>query len=171
MPLIRRGRRLLPLQFPRLDGTSWPDRRDVGRTTFAANTLHQLGYREAFTHESHDITDLLLDKILPMLRPEAAPEDEPYLRRVFSSSAQIGAGIGLVERRVVQDDELSTDRQAAGALWVAAEELPPMPAHQQAIALYMMHCGYYLARTDLTRVPLLMAALAGEDDSGLAPGT
>jgi len=171
MPSIGRGRRPLPLQFPRLDGTSWPDRGDVGRGSFAASTLHQLGYREAFAPESHEITDLLLDKVLPMLSPEAAPEDEPYLRRIFSSSAQIGAGIGLVERRVMQPDELDTDRQAAGALWVAAEELPSMPAHQRAIALYMMQCGYYLARTDLARVPLLMAALADEDDSGVVPGT
>ena len=169
--MTRRGRRTLPLQFPRLDGTSWPDRRDLGRASFAASTWHQLGYREAFAPESHDITDLLLDRVLPLLDPQVAPEDAPYLRRVFSSAAQIGAGIGLVERRDVHRDELGTDRDVAGALWVAADGLPSMPAHQQRIALYLMQCGYYLARTDLTRVPLLVAALAEEDDPGPAPGT
>jgi len=153
-----------------LDGTSWPDRRELGLASFGASTLHELGSREAFEPESHEITDLLLDQLLPMLRPEVAPEDEPYLLRVFSSAAQIGAGIGLIERKVVTQDEPSTDRQAAGALWVAADALPHMPAHQQAIARYLMQCGYYLARTDLTRVPLLAATLAGEDEPGVAPG-
>lgn len=156
----RRGRGALPLQLPRLDGASWPDRREIGRVSFAASTLYQLGYREAFEPEAHDITDLLLDRILPMLPVEAAPEDEPYLRRVFSSAAQIGAGIGRVERTSVQPDEMVTDRQAAGALWVAADDLPSMPVHQQAVARYLMQCGYYLARTDPTRAPLLVAALA-----------
>ena len=100
MRLIRRRLQRLPLQFPRLDGTTWPDRHVVGRTSFAARTLHQMGYREAFAPESHDIADLLLAHVLPLLPTGAAPEDEPYLRRVFSSAAQIGAGIGIVERRV-----------------------------------------------------------------------
>ena len=162
MTWSRKGRRPLPLQLPRFDGTSWPDRREVGRVSFAASTLYQLGYREAFEPEAHDITDLLLDRVLPMLPVEAAPEDEPYLRRVFSSAAQIGAGIGRVERTSVQHDELVTDRQAAGALWVAADDLPAMPVPQQAIARYLMQCGYYLARTDPTRVPLMVAALADQ---------
>lgn len=170
MPLIRRRPRLLPLQLPRLDGTTWPDRRDVGRHSFAASSLYEMGYREAFAPEAHDITDLLLDQVLPMLRTDAAPEDEPHLRGVFSSAAQIGAGIGIVERRVTQHDELGTDRQIAGALWVAAGDLPSMPAHQQGVALYLLQCGYYLARTGLTRIPLLVAALAHEDLPGVEPG-
>lgn len=163
MAWSRRGRRPLPLHLPRLDGTSWPDRREVGRVSFAASTLYQLGYREAFEPEAHDITDLLLGRVLPMLPVETAPEDEPHLRRLFSSAAQIGAGIGRVERTTVQHDELVTDRQAAGALWVAADDLPSMPVPQQAIARYLMQCGYYLARTDPTRVHLLVAALTDQD--------
>jgi hypothetical protein len=162
MTWSRRARRPLPLQLPRLDGTSWPERREVGRVSFAASTLYELGYREAFEPEAHDITDLLLDRILPMLPAVADPEDEPYLRRVFSSAAQIGAGIGRVERTTVQHDEVGTDRQAAGALWVAADDLPSMPVPQRAIARYLMQCGYYLARTDPMRVPLLVAALADQ---------
>lgn len=169
MSLIRRKPRLLPLQFPRLDGTSWPDRRDVGRESFAASTLYQMGYREAFTPESHDITDLLLDEVLPRVPIDTPPEDEPYLRRVFSAAAQIGAGIGIVERRVAEHDELGTDRQIAGALWVAADDLPSMPPHERAVALYLMQCGYYLARTELARIPLLVAALGHEDDPGVGP--
>jgi hypothetical protein len=170
MRLIRRGPRLLPLQLPRLDGTSWPDRREVGQDSFAASTLYQLGYREAFSPESHDITDLLLDQVLPLLRTDAAPEDEPYLRRVLASAAQIGAGIGIVERRVVPHAEPGTDRQIAGALWVAAGDLPSMPAHQHDVARYLLQCGYYVASTELNRIPLLVAALSEADHPGVEPG-
>jgi hypothetical protein len=169
MRLTRRRLHPLPLQLPRLDGTTWPDRRVVGRTSFAARTLYQMGYREAFAPEAHDITDLLLARALPLLPTAAAPEDEPYLRRVFSSAAQIGAGIGIIERRVVQPEELCTDRQIAGALWVAADDLPSMPAHQLDIARFLLHCGYYLARTDPAKVRLLVEALGDEDDPGDEP--
>lgn len=170
MPLIRRRPCLLPLQLPRLDGTAWPDRRAVGRPSFAASTLYQMGFREAFAPESHDITDLLLAEVLPMLRTDAAVEDEPYVRRIFSSAAQIGAGIGIVERRVVAHEALGTDREIAGALWVAAGDLPSMPAHQRGVALYLLQCGYYLARTELSQVPLLVAELGREDHPGAEPG-
>ena len=167
MRWIRRGRSpLLPLQLPRLDGTSWPDRREVRGASFAASTLHQLGYREAFEPKSHDITDLILDQILPLVLPQVAPEDEPYLRRLFASAAQLGAGIGHVERAVVADDRSSTDRGAAGALLIAADELSAMPDREHAVARYLMQCGYYLARTDVAELPLLVAALAEEADPG-----
>jgi hypothetical protein len=162
MRLTRRRLQRLPLELPRLDGTTWPDRRVAGRTSFAARTLYQMGYREAFAPESHDITDLLLAEVLPLLPTDAAPEDEPYLRRVFSSAAQIGAGIGIVEQRSVQPGELCTDLQVAAALWVAADELPAMPAHQQDVARFLLHCGYYLARTDPAQTRLLVEALEGD---------
>ena len=170
MRLIRRRPRLLPLELPRLDGTSWPDRREVGRDSFAASTLYQLGYREAFSPEAHEITDLLLDQVVPILGTDAAPEDEPYLRGVLSAAAQVGAGIGIVERRVVPHPEPGTDRQIAGALWVAAADLPSMPVHQQDVARFLLQCGYYLARTELNRIPLLVAALCAEDHPGVEPG-
>lgn len=166
----RRRPRLLPLRLPLLDGTSWPDPGEVGRDSFAAFTLYQLGYREAFSPEAHDITDLLLDRVLPMLRTGAAPEDEPYLRRVLSSAAQIGAGIGIVERRVAPHEERGTDRQIAGALRVAAGDLPSMPAHQQDIARYLLQCGYYLARTDSSQIPLLVATLREGHHPDVEPG-
>ena len=170
MRSIRRRPRLMPLQLPRLDGTSWPDRREVGRDSFAASTLYQLGYREAFSPEAHHITDLLLDQVLPLIRTDATPEDEPYQRGVFSAAAQIGAGIGIVERRVVPHPDPGTDRQIAGALWVAAGDLPSMPAHQRDVARFLLQCGYYLARTELSRIPLLVAALCAEDHPGVEPG-
>lgn len=167
---IRRRPRLLPLQLPRLDGTTWPDRREVGRDSFAASTLHHLGYREAFSPEAHAITDVLLDQVVPLLDTAAAPEDEPHLRGVLSAAGQIGAGIGIVERRTAPHPEPGTDRQIAGALWVAADDLPSMPAHQRDIARFLLQCGYYLARTELDRVPLLVAALGAEGQPDVDPG-
>jgi len=35
MPLFRRKPPTLPLRMPRIDGSSWPDRRDVERRSFA----------------------------------------------------------------------------------------------------------------------------------------
>ena len=88
MTWSRRGRHPLPLQLPRLDGTSWPDRREVGRVSFAASTLYQLGYREAFEPEAHDITDLLLDLVMPMLPAEAAPAHLAIPRRPGARTAR-----------------------------------------------------------------------------------
>jgi len=168
MQLFRREPRqprLLPLRLPRLDGTTWPDRRDVGRPSFAASALYQMGYREAFEPEAHDIADRLVAEVLPRVSTRAAPEDEPYLRRTFTSAAQIGAGIGIVERRVANPDERSTDRQAGGALLVASDDLPAMPPHQRRVALYLLQSGHYVARTHPATIPLLVAELGeGEED-------
>ena len=61
-------------------------------------------------------------------RQAAAPEDEPYLRRVFSSAAQIGAGIGIVERRVraAQVSCAPTDTSLARSGWPRTT-FPPCP--------------------------------------------
>ena len=162
MPLIRRRAAHLPLEPPRLEGASWPNRRDFGRPSFAASALYQMGYREAFEPEAHDIADLLVEQMLPELHIDVASVDAPYLRRVFSTAAQIGAGIGIVERRGSNHDEQSTDRQFGGALLVAAGELPAMPRRHKRIALYLLHCGYYVARTELRTIPRLVDALSRE---------
>ena len=148
--------------MPRPDGSTWPTRREVGRPSFAASTVYQTGYGEAFTPEAHDIAGPLMEQVLPRLRTGAAPADLPYLRRLLSSAAQIGAGIGMVEQRVAQQDEESIDRHVAGALLEAADELPPMPAGQHAVAVYLLHCGYYLARTGVARLPVLLSELDEE---------
>lgn len=163
MSLFPRRPRLMPLQLPLLDGTSWPDRRDVRRPSFAGLALYQMGYREAFDPEARGIAELLVAHVLPMLRIDAAPEDAPYLHRVFTSAAQIGAGIGIVERRVANTDERSIDRQIAGALWNAVSDLPPMPPHPLRVARYLLQSGHYLARTNPAAIPLLQASLGGED--------
>jgi hypothetical protein len=162
VPVIRRRPERLPLRVPRPDGTTWPTRREVGRPSFAASTLYQTGYGEAFTPEAHDIADHLLEQLLPRLDLDAAPEDLPYLRRLLSSAAQIGAGIGMVERRVAQPGEHSTDRQVAGALLEAGDDLPAMPARQHATAVYLLHCGYYLARTGPPGLAALLVQLDEE---------
>lgn len=160
--MIRRRPQQLPLRVPRLDGTTWPTRREVGRQSFAASALYEMGYGEAFTPEAHAIAGPLLEQALPRLRSDAAPGDLPYLRRLFSSAAQIGAGIGLVEQREVQHVAETTDRHVAGALLEAGSELPAMPAHQHAVAVYLLHCGYYLARTGVAGLPVLLTQLAEE---------
>jgi hypothetical protein len=121
-----------------------------------------MGYGEAFTPEAHDIADPLLEQVLPRLGTGSAPEDAPYMRRLFGSAAQIGAGIGLVERRAAQHDEESLDRQVAGALLEAQGELPAMSVRQHAVAVYLLQCGHYLARTGLARLPALLSQLDEE---------
>lgn len=152
----------LPLRVPLPDGSAWPTRRAVGRQSFAASTIYQMGYREAFTPEAHAVADPLLEQVLPRLRADSAPEDVPYLRRLFGSAGQIGAGIGLIEPRVAQREPGSLDRQVAGALLEAEGELPAMPTHHHAVAVYFLHCGYYLVRTGTAGLPVLLAQL--DDD-------
>jgi hypothetical protein len=166
MPLFRRKPRLVPLQLPRLDGTSWPEPHDIGPPSFAVLALYQMGYREAFEPEAHDIADRLVAEVLPMVRVDAAPQDAPYLRQVLISAAQIGAGIGIVERRVANTDERSIDRQVGGALWEALSDLPAMPPTQRRVARYLLQSGHYVARTDLATIPLLLASLGDEDHPG-----
>ena len=124
--------------------------------------MYQTGYTEAFTPEAHDIADPLLEHVLPRLSLDAAPEDLPYLRRLLSSAAQIGAGIGMVEQRVVHRGEQGTDRQVAGALLEAGDDLPAMPAQQRRKAIYLLHCGYYLARTGPAGLAVLLTQLEEE---------
>ena len=124
MPLFRRKPPRLPLRMPRMDGSSWPDRRDVERRSFAALTLYEMGYREAFEPEAATIADRLVEEVLPMFPIDSAPGDAPYLRQVFVSAAQIGAGIGIVDRRTANPDERSIDREVGRALWDSGQRTP-----------------------------------------------
>lgn len=165
MAVIRRRPEPLPLQLPRLDGSSWPDRRVVGRTSFEVSTLYEMGYREAFEPEAHAIADLLLTELLPAIPvDDVAREDAPYLRRIFMVAAQVGAGVGIVEARTMAPDEWSSDRRIWGALWKALCDLPTMPKQQRFAASYMMHSGYYLARTHYGKIQQLLAALRADLD-------
>jgi Putative nucleotidyltransferase DUF294/Putative nucleotidyltransferase substrate binding domain len=169
MPLFRRKPPGLPLRMPRLDGSSWPDRRDVERRSFAALTLYQMGYREAFEPEAATIADRLVEEVLPMFAIDSAPGDAPYLRQVFVSAAQIGAGIGIVDRRTAHPDERSIDREVGRALWAAVSELPAMPPEQRRIARYLLQAGHYVARTGFEAIPRMLASLA-DDDPSESPG-
>ena len=169
MAWFRRTPRTLPLPFPRLDGSTWPDRRLAGAGSFGASTIYEMAQREAFTPPAHDLTDLLADELLPMLDLRADPEDEPHLRRVCTVAVQVGAGLGIVEQRSAEPGSATTDRDVAGALWMAADALPAMPAHQKDVARYLLQCGYYLARTGRANVLDLAAALRQEDHPAARP--
>jgi hypothetical protein len=154
---------VLPLQMPRLDGTSWPERGAASRPSFATATLFQMGYREAFEPEAHDIAEEIVAEVLRRLALEADPVDEPYLRKACTTAARLGAGLGIVERRSGYADERSTDRRIAAALWQARRDLAGLPAPWQGAAAYLMQCGYYVARTHPATVPLLLDALERGD--------
>ncbi|RYV52299.1 hypothetical protein [Pengzhenrongella frigida] len=152
----------LALRLPRLDGSSWPDHRAVGRASFEVNTLYELGYREAFEPEAHAIAEAIVDEVLPSIAVDAPAADEPFLRRTFLVAAQVGAGIGIVEARTTGLGELETDRRIWGALWHALQDLPALAPPHRFIAAYLMQSGHYLARTGVAAIPLLLAGLDGE---------
>jgi hypothetical protein len=169
MPLFRRTPEAVPLPFPRLDGSTWPEHRRSG-ASFAASTLYALAREEAFAPAAHDVVDVVLDQVLPLLDTRAAPPDVAHMRQVCSAAAQLGAGIGLVELRSQNPDESSTHRDVAAVLWLAAADLPHLPPHQRDVARYLLQCGYYLARTDRARVVELTGALRQEQHPAVRTG-
>jgi hypothetical protein len=169
MLVFRRKPQSLPLRMPRLDGSPWPDRRDVERRSFAALTLYQMAYREAFEPEAVIIADRLVETVLPMFPIDSAPEDAPYLRQVFVSAAQIGAGIGIVDRGTAHPNERRIDLEVGRALWEAATELLAMPPEQRRIARYLLAAGHYVARAGFETIPRMLASLA-DDRPSESPG-
>jgi hypothetical protein len=172
MPLFRRTpsgapRRApagLPAPFPRLDGSSWPDRRAARPRGFAAGTYYEMARQEAFDPAVHDVTDLVVDHLLPRLDTGAAPEDEAHMRQLCTAAAQLGVGVARVERRAVATDGAGDiDPDIAGALWLAAEDLPTTVPRQREVARYLLLCGYHLGRWGRERLPELVAALDAED--------
>jgi hypothetical protein len=166
--LFKRGPRVLPLPVPRLDGSTWPDRDAVGRSSFAAATYYEMALQEAHTAPAHDVTDLVVEAVLPMLWTGAAIEDESHMQQVCSMAAQLGAGIGLVEARSVHGGE-GTHSDVAGALWMAADGLPAMAEHQQDVARYVLQCGYHLTRTGPEGLAAVLGALAEENHPAYRP--
>jgi len=164
-PMRGRQQEPLPLQLPRPDGSNWPDRSAVGRISFEVSTLYEMGYREAFEPAAHAIADLLMDQLLPAIPlTGVAAADAPYLQRVFMVAAQVGAGIGLVETRSLQSAQWCSDRRIWGALWKAMDDLPRLDQQQRRVATFMMHSGYYLARTNVAAIDQVLTALrAGPD--------
>ena len=133
--------------------------------SFEVSTLYEMGYREAFEPAAHAIADLLMDQLLPAIPLDGvADQDAPYLQRVFMVAAQVGAGIGLVEARSLQPAQWCSDRRIWGALWKAMDDLPRLHQQQRSVATFMMHSGYYLARTNLGAIGSAVGALrAGPD--------
>jgi hypothetical protein len=158
VPLFSRKPRLLPLPIPTLDG---PPQSDAKLYSFAAQTIYEMGYREAFEPQAHEVADLLFEEVLARVRLDVAAEDEPYLRQLLVTAAQIGAGIGVVERRGSGTvDEHRVDRDFAGALHEAISELPAMPPEQQRVASFLLRAGHYVARSGPDSVPLILAGLS-----------
>ncbi|HEY5853737.1 MAG TPA: hypothetical protein VIW24_06700 [Aldersonia sp.] len=153
MGLFTRKPRRIPFDVPRLDDPV------TGRGSFAARTLYEMGHREAFEPEAHDVADMLLDPVLARVPLDVAADDEPYLRQLFASAAQDGAGIGIVERRAGEVDEFSVDRDIAGALAEAVDRLPAMPREHRRIATLFVHAGHYVARSGPEAVEVVLAAL------------
>ena len=158
MRLFSRRPSHVPLGVPRLDGTTWPDEGLVGRPTFEANTFYELAVRRAYESEAHALAEELVAAVLPHLDTGADPEDEPYLRKVFSVAARVGVGLGMVERTL---DPLpdSTDRRIAAALWQARRKLPAMQPHWARTAAYFVLAGHYVARTEPAVIPGLVEDL------------
>ncbi|MDP9434200.1 MAG: hypothetical protein M3P93_02980 [Actinomycetota bacterium] len=157
MGLFRRRPPTLPLSLPRPDGAGWPDRAETGRPSFEGATYYELGTRNAFEPEAHDLADRLVDAVLPRLATGVTEEDEPYLRKTFLTAARIGAGVGMAERSLATPIHLM-DRHVAAALWLARRKLPAMRADWSRTGAYFMLAGYYLARTDLDLLPALVQA-------------
>ncbi|MBS1694585.1 MAG: hypothetical protein JST91_20420 [Actinobacteria bacterium] len=157
MPLFSRKPRLLPLPVPALDDHAPTDT----LYSFAVQTIYEMGYREAFEPRAHDVADLIVGEVLALVRIDVAPDDEPYLRQLLTSAAQIGAGIGLVERRGGRRiDEQLVDRDIEGALRAAVNELPEMPPEQARVARFLLRSGHYVARTGPESIPLVLAGLS-----------
>jgi hypothetical protein len=170
--MSRRRPELLPFERPRLDGRTWLDRRAVGRMSFEVSTLYEMGYREAFEPEAHLIADQLMDRLLPAVPlGDVADADAPYLRRVFMVASQIGAGIGIVEARTLTPDEWCSDRRIWGALWKALDDLPRMHRQQQSVACFMLHSGYYVARSGNGAIDQLLVTLRADLDRAAPDGS
>jgi hypothetical protein len=148
----------LPLLPPRLDGSTWPDPSEAARS-FEASTYHELGGRRAFEPDAHDLAEQLVDAALPRLDTGAAPEDEPFLRKVFLAAARIGVGIGLVEGAMTAADPQSMDRAIAGALWQARKGLPAMQEDWARTGAWFLLAGHYAARTGPSAVASLVTLM------------
>ena len=159
MPLFRRKPPRLPLRMPRMDGSSWPDPRDVERRSFAALTLYEMGYREAFEAEAATIADRLVDEVLPMFAIDSAPEDAPYLRQVFVSAAQIGAGIGIVDRRTAHPESGASTERSGGP--VGSRQRTPGDACGAATHRVLPASGRALRRANRSRDDPSVAGLPG----------
>lgn len=156
--------RRLPLVLPRPDGTGWPDESLVGRPSFESGTWYELGLRHAYDPEAHAVADRLVADVLPALSTGVQPEDAPYLHKVFSTAARVGAGLGIVERGLSSDDDGTVDRRMVASLGAARRALPSMPADWARLAGFFLLAGFHVARTGPAMVDRLAEDVRGGGD-------
>lgn len=155
---------VLVLRLPLADGSSWP--RAARGGGFAAETIHDLGTREAFTPTAHAIAEDVVAALLPHLQFEVSDVDRPHLNDLFTRAAQVGAGIGLIDRPGTTGgptDDLRLDPAVAAALQRALDSLPPLPSDHREIARFLLQTGHYVARTGRESLAMIAAALRQED--------
>ena len=124
--------------------------------SFAASTLYQLATarRSSQRHTTSPTCPSTGSCRWPV---EEAPEDEPYLRRVFSSAAQIGAGIGRWSG-LPREGRADHRRQARGRA-VGGSRRPPLDARAAAGRRALPdECGYY-PPAPIRRGPGLLVAV------------
>lgn len=159
MPLFRSRPSSVPLARPRLDGTGWPDAREVGRPSFDSTTLLELATRAAYEPEAHAVADRLLDDVLPRVETGVDPVDEPYFRKLLLVAARVGAGLAIAERGVAATGPGTVDRSVASALVEARRQQPAMPADRARVAAYFLLAGFHVGRTGPAAVDDLLAEL------------
>ena len=169
MSLFRRPRPeppVLVLQLPRLDGSTWPDEDAAGRRTFDSSTYYEMGTRQAYEPECHEIADRLVTEALPRVVTGASAEDAPYLRKTLSVAGRIGAGIGVVDRGLHPPPSRVLEQPIAAALWQARRGLPAMRPDWARTGAWFLLSGHFLARRDGARDPSALAELlAALDDA------
>lgn len=141
------------LTVPLADGSAWPG--VAGRTGFAAQLLFHNGQRSAFEAPAHRVGDLISAEILPQLALDTTDEDKPYLHQTLVAAGQLGAGIASQEENA---SALVISADGAAALQLALISLPRLEPELRPIALFVVHCGYYLARCGETGLQTIREA-------------
>ncbi|MBC7373142.1 MAG: hypothetical protein H7323_04045 [Frankiales bacterium] len=146
----------LPLEPPTSAGAGWPEQ---GRPSFDSSTFHELAVRHAYDPEAHAVADRLVADLLPRLNIVVGEQDAPYLTKVLTTAARVGAGVAIVERTVPTAPAGAVDRRIAGALWEARSKLPAMQPDWGRTAGFLLLAGFHLARTGPVGADDLLAGL------------
>lgn len=150
----RREQVTFTLPLPHADGRSWTFEAAGARRDFAARTTYESGYRNAFDPPAPAIAEALVDRIEPdaHARLGTAAEDEPYIRQMLMTAAQVGAGLSSVDPHAGQDTH-DLDPAIAGAFLLADDDLPAQTAEQRTLGRYLIQAGHYAARFGLDTLP------------------
>lgn len=146
----------LRLALPRPDGSTWLNA--MAQTSFEASTYYEMATRRAHEPDAHTLADRLVEAALPRVSTGARAEDEPYLRKVLRTAAQIGAGLGLVD----PSPPGLLEPGVAGALGVARRGLPAMQPGWALLGAWFLAAGHFLARHDGAAREDALAALLEE---------